>query len=268
MSTPDYTHEDLGNVMALEHVNIRIPDQAQATLFYIVGLGLTRDPYFNVGLENMWINVGYQQFHLPTGKPQVIPGHVGLVLPDLQALQQRLEAVQPRLADTQFSWSNAGDHVAVTSPWGNQYRCYAPDPRFGEMPLGLPYVEFLVGPGAAEGVALFYQEVFHAPSHLDTNGEVAARVEVGPNQWLRFRETGEARPSYDGHHIAIYIADFSSPYAFLKARELISEDVRNHQFRFQELIHPENGERVFSLEHEVRSLRHPQYRRPLVNRLL
>ena len=36
--------EDLGNVVALEHVNIRVPDQRIATLFYITGLGLTRDP--------------------------------------------------------------------------------------------------------------------------------------------------------------------------------------------------------------------------------
>src|ERR1051326_6543310 len=59
--------EDLGNITMLEHVNLQIPSQAQATLFYIQGLGLTRDPYMNTGLANMWINVGKSQFHLPTG---------------------------------------------------------------------------------------------------------------------------------------------------------------------------------------------------------
>ena len=35
--------EDIGNVISLEHVNVCIPDQRLATLFYISGLGLTRD---------------------------------------------------------------------------------------------------------------------------------------------------------------------------------------------------------------------------------
>ena len=71
MSKPyDRGAEDLGNIVALEHVNLQIEDQAMATLFYIVGLGLTRDPYMMVGLDNMWVNIGEQQFHLPTRKPQ------------------------------------------------------------------------------------------------------------------------------------------------------------------------------------------------------
>jgi hypothetical protein len=31
-----------------------------------MGLGLTRDPYLNAGVENMWVNIGDQQFHLPS----------------------------------------------------------------------------------------------------------------------------------------------------------------------------------------------------------
>ena len=64
-----YTEEDVGNIVLLEHVNVQIPDQALATLFYVVGLGFTRDPYLNVALNNMWVNVGEQQFHLPTRPP-------------------------------------------------------------------------------------------------------------------------------------------------------------------------------------------------------
>jgi hypothetical protein len=59
-ATPNYAEEDVGSIVLLEHVNVQIPDQAVATLFYVVGLGLTRDPYLTVGLENMWINVGEQ----------------------------------------------------------------------------------------------------------------------------------------------------------------------------------------------------------------
>src|SRR5213079_142525 len=82
--------EDVGNIVSLEHVNTQIPDQSLATLFYIVGLGFTRDPYMNVGLRNMWANVGEQQFHLPTRPPQAIQGHIGLVVPDLDELKERL----------------------------------------------------------------------------------------------------------------------------------------------------------------------------------
>jgi hypothetical protein len=73
-------------------------------------------------------------------------------------------------------------------------------------------------------------------------------------------------PEYDGHHIAVYLTNFSGPYQFLQERNLVTEDIRNHQFRFQDIVDPASGAPVFTLEHEVRSSRHPGYRRPLVNR--
>ncbi|HVA13847.1 MAG TPA: hypothetical protein VNF99_11395, partial [Stellaceae bacterium] len=54
----DRAAEDLGNIVKLEHVNVRIPDQRLATLFYVAGLGFTRDPYIMVSTNNMWINMG------------------------------------------------------------------------------------------------------------------------------------------------------------------------------------------------------------------
>src|SRR5215468_4768870 len=72
--------EDLGNSIHLEHVNVQVPDQRLATLFYVAGLGLTRDPYLMVSDSNMWVNVGRSQFHLPTGAAQVLRGHTGLVI--------------------------------------------------------------------------------------------------------------------------------------------------------------------------------------------
>src|SRR6266576_5447819 len=96
----DYANEDNGHIISLEHVNVQIPDQSRATLFYVVGLGLTRDPYLNVGLNNMWVNVGEQQFHLPTRNPQIIEGHVGLVVPDLDSLKTRLDSASSGLKGT------------------------------------------------------------------------------------------------------------------------------------------------------------------------
>ncbi len=263
----DYADEDVGNIVLLEHVNVQVPDQAMATLFYVVGLGFTRDPYLTVGLENMWINAGEQQFHLPTRSAQVVPGQIGVVVPDLDLLQGRLKAVQDRLAGTQFVWSVEDDSVSVTCPWGNHFRCYAPAPRFGDMSLGMPFVEFQVKAGTAKGIARFYQEVMRAPSQIESdNGIPLARVGIGRNQWLLFRDTEEEIRPYDGHHIAVYVANFSGPYEFLKLHNLIMEDVRNHQFRFKSVVDPETGDELFVIEHEVRSLRHPMYHRFFVNR--
>src|SRR3954469_11112232 len=100
--TFDRSAEDLGNVVGLEHVNVTVPDQQLATLFYIKGLGLTRDPYIMTELDNMWVNVGRSQFHLPMQKPQVLRGYTGLVVPDRNALLKRLASVKERLAQTKF----------------------------------------------------------------------------------------------------------------------------------------------------------------------
>ncbi len=261
-----YTEEDVGNIILFEHVNVQIPDQLLATLFYVIGLGLTRDPYMNVGLNNMWVNVGEQQFHLPTRKAQVIPGHVGLVLPDLDGLEQKLAGVEAGLKGSRFAWARKEDHIAVTCPWGNNFRCYRAG-QFGDMALGIPYVEFLVAPGAAKAITGFYREVFGAPSAVEpaTNGAIG-RVMIGRNQSLVFRESRESLTPYDGHHIAIYVGQFSRPFHWLNERQLITEEVRNHQFRFKDIVDPDQGSAVFALEHEVRSLHHPMFHRPFVNR--
>ncbi|MGH7823905.1 MAG: hypothetical protein ACREQ7_01825 [Candidatus Binatia bacterium] len=263
----DYCEEDVGNILLLEHVNLQVPDQSVATLFYVVGLGLTRDPYLNVGLENMWINMGEQQFHLPTRAPQVIHGRIGLVVPNLETLEQRLALLGERLQNTRFGWMKAADHIDVTCPWGNNIRCHpSGSASFGDMALGLAYVEFLVAAGAALSIGRFYERVLGAAfSVTDDPSGLAARVKIGRNQALIFRESG-ATSAYDGHHIAIYIGNFSRPYGLLKERGLVTEDVRNHQFRFQDVIDIEDGRRIFQLEHEVRSLHHPMYGRFFVNR--
>ena len=53
IGTFDRTPGDTGNIVALEHVNVEIPDQQLATIFYVMGLGLTRDPYLFTGIGNM-----------------------------------------------------------------------------------------------------------------------------------------------------------------------------------------------------------------------
>src|SRR5260221_11292504 len=93
----DRTKEVLGNPIHLEHVNVQVPDQRLATLFYVAGLGLTRDPYLLVSDTNMWVNVGRSQFHLPSGAPQVLRGHIGIVISGREALLGRLASVARKL---------------------------------------------------------------------------------------------------------------------------------------------------------------------------
>ncbi len=124
-----------------------------------------------------------------------------------------------------------------------------------------------MAPGAAAGVARFYTTFMGAPASVGDDGAgVAARVRVGGVQALVFRETTEPQPAYDGHHIAIYIADFSGPHRRLLERGLITRETGEYEWRLQSVVDPDDGRLLFEIEHEVRSLTNPLYLRPLVNR--
>ena len=263
----DRAAEDLGNSIHFEHVNVTIPDQRLATLFYVAGLGLTRDPYLMVSDSNMWVNVGRSQFHLPNGKAQVLRGHTGLVISGRAALLERLASVEKRLEGTAFAFTEHNDHVEAICPWGNRVRCYEPDAaRFGRITLGIPYVEFDVPPGTAKAISAFYPTVMGMQAEF-VNGDAAmARVKVGKDQVLQFRETDRRHPEFDGHHVQIYITDFSGPYHRLKERGLISQEDNQYQYRFRDIVDLDGGRLLFTVEHEVRSATHPMFMRPLVNR--
>ena len=259
--------EDLGNSIHLEHVNVQVPDQRLATLFYAAGLGLTRDPYLMVSDTNMWINVGRSQFHLPNGVPQVLRGHTGIVISGREALLARLASVASKLDGTAFAYSEHNDYVEAICPWGNRVRCYEPDAaRFGRVTLGIPYVEFEVPVGTAQGICAFYPELIGIPAEM-VNGEgTVVRAKVAKDQYLQFRETDRPAPDYDGHHVQIYITDFSGPYRRLSGRGLVSREDHQYQYRFCEIVDPADGRHLFTVEHEVRSVTHPMYLRPLINR--
>jgi hypothetical protein len=264
----DRKAEDLGNITMLEHVNLQILDQAQGTLFYISGLGLTRDPYMNTGLANMWINVGKSQFHLPTGDPWVLRGAIALVTPDREALLRRLDAVKKPLAGSKFAVAEKNDYVEVTCPWGNRFNMHTPDvERFGPVNLGMPYLEFDVPAGTAKGIEKFYRKVFGARTKLEGNGAgKTARISVGHYQDLLFRETDRPIPAYDGHHIQVYVQDFSGAYKELAKRELLTEESNAYQYRWEDIVDLDSNETLFKIEHEIRSMTHPLYARPLINR--
>lgn len=259
--------QDIGNILLMEHVNFLVPDQQMAINFYISALGLTRDPYMMVGKDNLWANAGKQQFHLPTRGQQVLRGHVGIELQDMDSLKHRLEAAKPLLEGTQYRYSVEGETIEVIGPWGNKFHCSQGATSGNEMPVGIRYVEFTVPKGTTRGIARFYNEIIQAPASVSGDtGEDLATIRMGLNQELRFRETSAKLAPYDGHHIAVYISNFSGPHAFLKERGLITEETNPYQYRFQDIVDLDTGEKLFEIEHEVRSATHPMFQRPLVNR--
>lgn len=265
----DRSTEDMGNIVGLEHVNVCVPDQRLANIFYLMGLGLTRDPYLTVGVNNMWINIGRNQMHLPTDEAQVLRGRIGLTMPSLSALLTRLEGVKKSLEGTQFKVAKvkANDSVEVTCPWGNRFRIHQAGPATAPIQLGMPYVEFDVKKGAAKGIGRFYQDVFRAPVTIEkADGTTAAHVKAGFRQEMIFREMDGPEAAYDNHHVQIYLADFSGPHRRLTDLGLISRDDSQHQYRFIDIVDLDSGKMLFQVEHEVRSMTHPLYARPLVNR--
>jgi hypothetical protein len=260
----DRTQEDVGNIVEFGHVNVLIPDQRLATLFYVTGLGLTRDPFLMTGADVMWVNAGAAQFHLPIGPPQVLPGVVGLVVPDLEATSESLTAVAPALAGTQFSVTRSKDAIEAVCPWGNRIRCHPPGPRWPGLALGVAYVEFETRPDTAARIARFYEEVLRTPAFVQDG---RARVLSGVVTNLVFVESATlAQTDHRGCHIQIAVANFSGPHAWLAAHGLITQESNAHQYRFQDVVDVDSGEVLFRLEHEVRSMRHPLYARALINR--
>ena len=263
----DRAAEDLGNAIHLEHVNVTVPDQRLATLFYVTGLGLTRDPYLMVSDSNMWVNVGRSQFHLPSGSAQVLRGHTGLVISGRAALLERLASVSKKLEGTAFAFAEHNDHVEATCPWGNRVRCYEPDAeRFGRITLGIPYVEFEVPVGTTAAISAFYPAIMGMPAALENGDGLVAVVNAGHGQQLRFRESDRPQGEYDGHHVQIYVTDFSGPHRLLAERKLIYSEDNQYQYRFRDITDLENGKHLFTIEHEVRSATHPMFMRPMVNR--
>ena len=192
---------------------------------------------------------------------------MGIVMADLDALLTRLEGIAPRFTNTAFSFARRQDRVDVTCPWGNRFRVHRSIAGFGDS-RGIAYLDSPVPPGAVKTIAEFYSSCMGAPSQLSTGarGGAFTKICVGPGQRLVYRESKQANTPYDGHHIAVYVADFSGPYAWLSRRDLVSSEDNEHQYRFETLVGPRGRKAVWQLEHEIRSLHHPLWQRSLVNR--
>ena len=261
-NTFDRSVQAIGNITQLEHVNLRVPDLGIADIFFVHGLGLTRDPYIDLGPELVWFNVGRQQFHIPLSadRADVLRGTIVLSVPNLDSFIVRLTRAAPYLSDTSFGFTRTENSIEITGPWGNQFRCV--EASTDRMPLGISAVELAVPERTTPGIAEFYRQAFDAPARV-ANGR--CDVVVGAGQRLSFVEAASV-PEYDGHHIAVYISDFAAPHSWLSGRDLIVEETNAYQYRFNWIVHPETDEPLFELEHEVRSQDHPLKDRLLINK--
>ena len=239
----DRTAEDLGNLVGLEHVNVRIDNQGLARSSICPGSASPATPSCSPAPTTCGSMSARASSTLPTGDPNVLRGHVGLVVPSLEELCERLGEAKKKLADTKFDCKQHNDYVEATCPWGNKFRLYEPDEeRFGAINLGMPYVEFTVPEGTANGIARFYRKVFYAPACVKENGEGrAAHVKVGHKQELVFRETDQKIPEFDGHHLQVYVEEFSGPHDELEKRGLITEESDQYQYRFQDIVCLDTG---------------------------
>ena len=261
----DRMGKDTGNLLFLEHINLRVPDQVLATDFYVSALGMTRDPYYMVGTNNFWASQGEQQMHLQEGPAQHFRGEIVIVVRDLKKVSQWLANPGRHLAGTKFAWESQGDQIVATCPWGNKYLLVEKWPGFNRT-RGIPSALIEVPVGSAEAIAKFYQEIMGALVRQSHNSPIETKVQVGPGQHLVYRETSANIIPYDGHHICIYAANPGSIYDWLQVRGLVTLEDNSYQFRFQAIVNPENDETIYEIEHELRSLHHPLYKRDLVNR--
>jgi len=182
--------------------------------------------------------------------------------------------------------SDKGD-VFVTCPYGNSFSLRVADesrkialgPVSGERPgssdcqvVALGSVSLRVPPGTAERGAQFYREVMGCGATKLGDGRWA--VLGGPggtSQQLVLEEMEGTTGEELGEHVAIYVADFATCFERLLARGLVwvnprfvhldnsstLEEAEHFScFRFKDIIDMESGEKLFELEHEVRSTRH------------
>ncbi|KIZ03954.1 hypothetical protein MNEG_4002 [Monoraphidium neglectum] len=295
---------DVGNVIALEHINIEVPDLEAARLFYSEGLGFTIDPDTTGaersgarGLGVVWYNLNRQQLHICRGpEPQRLPagGAIGLVVHSVERVAAQLEVVQSLLGEVTVAHLGPGV-LEVRDPWGSAYIVReAGDATPAALQAGgISEVLLPCHLGAAVAIGRFYERVLGA--RVDYSAGQASVV-VGAGSALVFKEDGSLGQRSDqavaalhtGWHAAIYVADFSGVFSRVEALGLIDNNhpyrdkcysiedaLRNKQFRFKDVLALREGGSddelakeglAYVLNHEVRSMHHPRFVRPLYNR--
>lgn len=202
------------------------------------------------------------QFHLAAtdDPPQRITGSIGLTVPSLQKIKERVERAKSDLHGTLFAITEESEKVmTVTCPWGNIFHLYdisldddyttesnhqsphkmvnmhSEGGDYGAHRLavrgqpGIRFVEFTVPVATAHPIARFYEDVMKCnevmTKTVDDSGNECAMIGVGMGVHFVFVEspelTAESLEKQEGVHACIYIPNFYSTYHELKDRGLI-----------------------------------------------
>lgn len=263
-----------------------------AKQFYVAFLGLSEDEdnakHFNLGQQqvscccvsfwsyssytgydvfDLFIKHSYSfchstttQFHLAATDepPQRVTGSIGLTVPNLQRIRDRVETAQTELEGTMFSVQQCEEDskiMTVSCPWGNTFHLYDmsidDDYRtaatvtaqkmvnlhleggaYGSHRMavrgkpGIRFAEIATSVGTIDAIARFYETILGCivlRRNVDT-AETAA-VSVGPGVHLVFVESpslsNDQVEQMKGVHACIYISSFQETYQRLKQHNLI-----------------------------------------------
>ena len=237
----------------------RFPTSSSPPCFYVVGLGLTRDP----------VPDGRPHEHVGQHRPAAVPpadragpGRCGATWDSSSRTSTSCRAAWPW-----SGWPARGDAVRLLGrgqahprglAWGNVIRCHPPGPAFADMTLGMPYVEFAVEQGTADGIARFYREALGAPASVSRNGggddgagHGRASAGAGLPRDCRPHSALRRAPRADLHHELLGTAPLARRAgARHRGEQLVPVPLREHRG-------PDSGRVLFTIEHEVQSLRSP-----------
>jgi hypothetical protein len=191
--------------------------------------------------------------------------------------------------------SYKGPVVAVTCPFGNHFRVYEYSKAFGmNSKIGILYVYFNCPIGTARIISEFFSRIYSAHCNvaeltLSDSSETyeLATVSMGAWQNLFFAAVEEpeafARREYHDYHLCFYVADFTGSYQrsvedntllakhrfddrFTTMEEaLCSRQFRNFTIRKTAEKGEAEGQEVYKMHQEVRTVLHGAYCLPLNN---
>ena len=252
---------DQRGILWLEHLNLIVGDMETATKFYIDFLGMTAEREHNV--KSNHFNLGQQQFHLAAASnnendaPQRVTGSIGLTVPNLTKIRDRIDIAKKELDGTLFSINDDDDSnniMTVTCPWGNVIHLYdisiddeyclseqlestqqkmvklhSKGGDYGTHRMavrgkpGIRYVELKCRKGTADSIAKFYESIMGC--HVTRTGKDVVTVCVGPGVHLVFAEHEQLSDhevaQMRGVHACIYISNFEKTYNTLKNMNMI-----------------------------------------------
>jgi hypothetical protein len=271
VSNREYLPE-IGGILGLEHFNFEGASHDLATIFFMNGLGFTRDPYRRTDETNMGVNIGMQQFHLPQRGNPTPPffGEIGLVVPDLPVIKARLDrlAANGQFEGTPYELNVIDESTLhVMSPFGVGLKLHAAGSLDFLRPLGIAYIDIPIKPGKAAALETFYRELVQTPTQLvDIEGEATLVVTYGPYQFIRFREREIENYHLYSFHVAYFVTNYNAYRERVIEQGALQGEGAGQVFFFEDLFDPESGEVIVKFGQEVRSIYHPDFMRPLVNR--